>query len=150
MRDRACVGREVDKMTKKEEKTMQVTDQEMVKNEELERTRERQCLVPKTDIYETEDMIVMVADIPGVDRDSLDITLDKGILSIDAYNNSGQNKGYSVSYSEYVPGDYHRQFRLTGEIDFDRIEAIVSDGVLKLHLPKADEAKIKKIPIKSL
>ncbi len=128
---------------------MQVTDQEMVKNEDLERTRERQCLVPRTDIYETEDMIVLVADIPGVDRDSLDITLDKGVLSIDAYNSSSENKGYSVSYSEYVPGDYRRQFRLTGEIDPDRIEAIVSDGVLKLNLPKAEQAKIKKIPIKA-
>ncbi len=136
-------------MTKKDEKSMQVTDQEMVKNEDLERTRERQCLVPRTDIYETEDMIVLVADIPGVDRDSLDITLDKGVLSIDAYNSSTENKGYSVSYSEYVPGDYRRQFRLTGEIAPDRIEAIVSDGVLKLNLPKAEEAKIKKIPIKA-
>lgn len=136
-------------MTKKDEKSMQVTDQEMVKNEDHERTRERQCLVPKTDIYETEDMIVMVADIPGVDRDSLDITLDKGVLSIDAYNSSSENEGYSISYSEYVPGDYHRQFRLTGEIDPDRIEAVVSDGVLKLQLPKAEEAKIKKIPIKT-
>lgn len=136
-------------MTKKEEKALQVTEQEMVEQEDLERTRERQCFVPKTDIYETKEMIVMVADIPGVDTDSVDITLDKNILSIDAYNSFSDKKDHSVTYSEYVPGDYHRKFRLTREIDRDKIEAIVADGVLELHLPKVDEAKTKKIPVKA-
>ena len=136
-------------MTKEEQKAMQVTDQELVENEDLERTRERQCLVPKTDIFETEELIIIMADIPGVDRDSLDIMLDKNVLSIDAYNSSSENKDFSVTYSEYVPGDYHRKFRLAAEIDVDKIEAVVADGVLELQLPKADEAKIKKIPIKT-
>ncbi len=136
-------------MTKKEEKSMQVTDQELVENPDLERTRERQCLVPKTDIYESDDMIVILADIPGVDQDSLDITLDKSILSIDAYNSSSEDNDFSVTYSEYVPGDYHRKFRLAEEINADKIEAIVADGVLELRLPKAEEVKIKKIPIKA-
>jgi HSP20 family protein len=136
-------------MTKKEQKAMQVTDQELVENKDLERTRERQCLVPKTDIFETEELIIIMADIPGVDRDSLDIMLDKNVLSIDAYNSSSENKDFSVTYSEYVPGDYHRKFRLAAEIDVDKIEAVVADGVLELQLPKADEAKIKKIPIKT-
>ncbi len=136
-------------MTKKEEKSMQVTDQELIEKEDTERTRERQCFVPKTDIYETEDMIVMLADLPGVNQDSVDITLDKNVLNIDAYNSSNENKDYSVTYSEYVPGDYHRKFRLTREINRDKIEAVVSDGVLELRLPKAEEAKVKKIPIKA-
>jgi HSP20 family molecular chaperone IbpA len=136
-------------MAKKEQKSMQVTDQEMIENQDLERTRERQCFVPKTDIFETDEMIVMLADIPGVDNQAVDITLEKDILSIDAYNSSSENKDFSVTYSEYVPGDYHRKFRLTREIDRENIEAIVGDGVLELHLPKADEAKTKKIPIKA-
>lgn len=136
-------------MTKNEQNAMQVTEQEMIENEALERTRERQCFVPKTDIYETEDMIVMVADIPGVNREAVDITIDKDVLSIDAYHSAGENKEHSVTYSEYLPGDYHRKFRLSREIDSDKIEAIVADGVLELRLPKADEAKIKKIPIKT-
>ena len=134
---------------KNEQKTMQVTDQEMIENENLERTRERQCLVPKTDIYETEQMIVILADIPGVDRDALDITLEKNILSIDAFSSAGDKQDYSVAYSEYIPGDYHRKFRINGEIDFEKIEAVVADGVLELRLPKSEEAKIKKIPIKT-
>jgi HSP20 family protein len=134
---------------KNEQDAMQVMDQEMIANENLERTRERQCLVPKTDIYETEQMIVMLADIPGVDQDSVDITLEKNILSIDAFSSAGENKDFSVTYSEYIPGDYHRKFRINGEIDLDKIEALVADGVLELRLPKSEKAKIKKIPIKT-
>ena len=136
-------------MTKKDEKAMQVTDQEMVESEGLERTRERQCLIPKTDIYESEDMIIILADIPGVDQNALDITLDKNILSLEAYNSASENQDFTIAYSEYVPGDYQRKFRLGTEIAYDKIEAIVADGVLELRLPKAEEAKIKKIPIKA-
>ena len=136
-------------MTQKDEKAMQVAEQEMIEKEDLERTRERQCFIPKTDIYETEDGIVILADLPGVDQSSVDITLDKNVLTIDAYNSSNENRDYSVTYSEYVPGDYHRKFRLTREIDRDKIEAVVADGVLELRLPKAEEAKVKKIPIRA-
>jgi HSP20 family molecular chaperone IbpA len=136
-------------MAKNEKKEMQLTQQELVEKDDLERTRERRCFVPKTDIYETEDGIVLIADIPGVDQDSVEITLEKNVLSIDAYAESKYYDDYSVSYSEYEPGDFHREFRLTGQIDHDKIEAKVSDGVLRLHLPKGDEAKVKKIPIKT-
>ena len=136
-------------MKKNEQKDMQVTEQEMIKNEDLERTRERQCFVPKTDIYESDKGIVLVADIPGVDRDSVDITLDKNVLTIEALTTTPVYDGLSISYSEYVPGDFRRQFRLTKEIDQNKIEAVVADGILKLTLPKAEVAKSKKIPIKT-
>ena len=136
-------------MNKDDQKDMQVAEQEMVKDEDLERTRERQCFVPKTDIYESDEGIVLVADIPGVDRDSVDITLDKNVLTIEALTTTPVYDGLSISYSEYVPGDFRRQFRLTKEVDQNKIEAVVADGILKLILPKADVAKSKKIPIKT-
>lgn len=136
-------------MKKNEQKEMQITEQEMVQSEDLERTRERQCFIPKTDIYENEQGIVIVADLPGVNRDSVDITLDKDILTIEAFADSQVYEGLSVTYSEYVPGDFRRQFRLTREVDQDKIDAVVADGILKLTLPKAEIAKIKKIPIKT-
>jgi HSP20 family protein len=136
-------------MAKKEDKEIQVAQQELVTKEDQERTRERQCFVPKTDIYESKDGIALVADIPGASQETVDITLDKNVLTIEAYAGSKIHDGYSVSYSEYEPGDYYRQFRLTEEIDRDKIEAVVTDGVLHLHLPKADVAKVKKIPIKA-
>jgi HSP20 family protein len=135
-------------MTKKEQKAMQVTDQETAKVEDQERTRERRVFIPKTDIFETEKAIALIADLPGVNPESVDITLEKNILTIDGYAAPGEQPGLSINYSEYTPGDFHRQFRLTEEIDRDKIEASVSDGVLKLILPKAEDAKVKKIPIK--
>jgi HSP20 family protein len=136
-------------MTKKEQKEIQVTDQEMAKVEDQERTRERRVFIPKTDIYETEKAIVLIADLPGVDPGSVDITLEKNILTIDGYANLGEQPGLSINYSEYMPGDFHREFRLTEEINRDKIEASVSNGILNLTLPKAEEAQVKKIPIKT-
>jgi HSP20 family protein len=136
-------------MAKKETKEIQVAQQETVAKEDQERTRDRQCFVPRTDIYESKDEIVLVADLPGANQDTVDITLDKNVLTLEAYAGSKIHDGYSASYSEYEPGDYYRQFRLAEEIDRDRIEAVVSDGVLSLHLPKAEKVKVKKIPIKA-
>ncbi len=136
-------------MAKNESKEMQLSEQEAIPGEELERTRERQCFVPKTDIFETNQEIVLVADIPGVGSNSLDITLEKNVLTIEAIADSTPPEGYKVTYSEYDPGDFRRQFRLAGEIDQDHIEATVTDGVLRLKLPKAEIAKVKKIPIKA-
>ena len=136
-------------MAKNESNEMQLSEQEAIATEELERTREKQCFVPKTDIYETEQEIILVADIPGVGSNAIDITLEKNVLTIEAIANTTAPEGYKITYSEYEPGDFRRQFRLAGEIDQDNIEATVTDGVLRLRLPKAEIARVKKIPIKA-
>ncbi len=136
-------------MTKNEEKAMQAPEQEVITKEDMERTRERLCFVPKTDIYETEEEIVIIADVPGVDLNSVDITLENNILTINAYNNPKIPEGYELVYSEYDPGDFQRSFRISNEIDGDRIEAEVTNGALRLRLPKTDSVKIKKIPVSS-
>ncbi len=61
----------------------------------------------------------------------------------------GAPEGYSLSFAEFQAGDYERSFRLTDQIDRDRIEAVYADGVLKLTLPKAEKAKAKKISVKT-
>jgi len=136
-------------MTKNEEKAMQAPEQEVITKEEMERTRERQCFIPKTDIYETEGEIVIIADVPGVDQESMDITLENNILSIDAYILPNMYEGYELVYSEYDPGDFQRSFRISNEIDSEHIEATVTNGALRLGLPKMDSVKLKKIPVKS-
>jgi HSP20 family molecular chaperone IbpA len=136
-------------MANSEEKSMEVPEQELVPTEEMERTRERRCFVPKTDIYETEEDIVVVADLPGVDQNSIDITLEKNILTIAAFGNPTLPEGFNLLYAEYEPGDYQRSFRITSDIEHDEIEATVSNGELRLRLPKADSAKVKKIPVKT-
>jgi HSP20 family protein len=132
-----------------ETKAMEVEKQEMVPAEDTERTRETRCFVPRADIYETEDKIVVVTDMPGVSAESLDITLEKNILTINGYVEPEVPEGYSLAWAEYRIGDYQRSFRISDEIDRDQIEATIKDGVLHLDLPKAAAAKTRRISVKT-
>ena len=136
-------------MAKKEDKAMEVQNQQEITAEDTERTRERKCYIPKADIFETDKEIVVIADIPGVSNKSIDITLEKGLLTINAFVNPVVPDGYSLVYSEYEEGDYMRSFRLSNEIDQENIDAKVSNGELWLHLPKIEQAKVKKIAVKA-
>ena len=69
-------------MAKNDVKAMKVPKQDVVKKEDMERTRERPCFIPKTDIYETADEIMIIADMPGVSKESIDITIENQILTI--------------------------------------------------------------------
>jgi len=137
-------------MAKKEEKSLEIPKQEVIKSDEMERTRDRICFIPKTDIYEAEDEIILIADIPGADQDSVDITLEKNVLSISALVDNDVHTGYDRIYSEYESGDYQRSFRLSDEVDQNKINAVVSNGELRLHLPKTEPVKAKKIKVKAV
>jgi HSP20 family protein len=131
------------------EKTMEIEKQEVTTTEETERTRECRCFIPRSDIYELDDQIVIVADVPGVDEKSIDVTIEKNILTINALVNPVLPQGYSLSFAEYEVGDFQRSFRLSDEIDRKKIQANVKDGVLRLYLPKAKEALMRKISVKA-
>ena len=132
------------------EKELQVQDTEKKEIEtEAERTRDRKAFVPRTDIYEDGENIVIVVDVPGVAEDALELTLEKGVLTIDGYVEANTPEGYTLAYAEYETGDYHRSFKLSNQIDLDGIEATVKDGVLRLVLPKIGPAKTKKIAVKA-
>lgn len=115
-----------------------------------ERTHSKRLFIPRVDIYENEKEVVIFADMPGIDEKSVDITLEKNILSIYGEIPEDYPDNYSLSYSEYDIGDYQRKFTLSNQIDQDKIEATVKDGVLTLNLPKADTAKLKKIAVKAV
>lgn len=134
-----------------EERTLQVEDTEKLEVAETgaERTRDRLAFVPRADIYETEEAIVVVADMPGVDANSVDIMLEDNVLTINGYVEPEQPVGYSLAYAEYQVGDYERAFTVSDQIDRDGIVAVVKDGVLRLHLPKVTEARRRKIAIKA-
>jgi HSP20 family protein len=133
-----------------ETREIQVQDTEkQVAETEAERTRDRPAFVPRADIYETETAIVVVADMPGVDETSVDITLEKGVLTINGTVEPEQPEEYSLVRAEYRVGDYVRSFSLSNEIDQESIEAALKDGVLRLTLPKITEAKTKKIAVKT-
>ncbi len=116
---------------------------------ETERTRNRKVYVPKVDIYETREAMVLIADMPGVDEQSVDITLEKNILTITGNVEAVAYDGKTLAYAEYDTGDYQRAFTISDEVDRERITAMVKNGVLRLTLPKAEKAKVKKIDIKS-
>ena len=131
----------------KKDQTMEVQKQEETPADEMERTRSRRSFVPRADIYETESEIIVIADVPGASEKTVDITLEKNVLSITAYVEPAIPNGLDIAYAEYEEGDYQRSFRLSDEIDRDKIEATVSEGVLRLVLPKAKEAMTKKIAV---
>jgi HSP20 family protein len=133
-----------------ESKDLQVqeTEKQEVAESGAERTRDRVAFVPRVDIYETNDGIFLVADMPGVDEKSVDITLEKDVLTIDGYVEPVAPEGYRLAYAEYRVGDYQRRFTLSDQIDRDGIEAMMKDGVLRLHLPKAAPTT-KKVAVKA-
>ena len=131
-------------------RTLDVQKKELSNTEQPERTRNGRVYIPRADIYETENEIVIVADIPGCDEQSIDITLEKNILKINGFVEPKLPEGYNLTYAEYAIGDYQRTFALSDEIDREHIDASVKNGVLRLVLPKAGPAKTHKITVKPL
>ena len=115
-----------------------------------ERTHERPAFVPRVDIYETETGLVVVADLPGVSPDGLEVTLEKRVLSIYGRVEDDAPEGYSQAYREYAVGDFERQFTLSGDFDINGIEANLKYGVLHLAIPRAPEAAAKRIKVTSV
>ncbi len=115
---------------------------------ETERTRNGKVYVPKVDIYETKEAIIVLADMPGVDEKTVDVVLDKNTLTISGTSEPLSFKDYSIGYCEYDVGDYQRAFTISDEVDKDKIEATVKNGVLRLILCKAEKVKARKIAIK--
>jgi len=115
-----------------------------------EPTRSRKVYSPYTDIIDTGDEILVIADVPGVDEHTLDVTLEKNVLTIYAYPPVEKVENYSLNYGEYGVGDYERKFVVSEDVDRERIQAHVKDGVLTLHLPKAGPARSRKIEVRSL
>jgi len=105
---------------------------------------------PLVDIYELEDgTTVLEAEVPGASRDSLDIRVDKGVLTIAAEAPPAEpGESYVPTYVGFGGGKYYRAFALSDEIDRDRIEASMAGGVLTLRLPRAAAAQTRKIAVK--
>lgn len=118
-------------------------------SQSVERTRNRQCFQPRVDIYELQGELTLVADIPGVESNGIDIEFEKGVLSISARVPDRQPEATRYLLSEYTLGDYHRTFQVSEVVDASRISAEYCDGQLTLHLPKVEAAKPKKIEVKT-
>jgi HSP20 family protein len=116
----------------------------------VERTRDRRTYTPNVDIIETSDEFLVMADMPGVSADAIDIQYEQGVLTMHGRVEPRQHED-STSYllREYGVGDYYRSFRLGEGIDPDKIEARLKDGVMELHLPKSEATKPRKIAVQA-
>lgn len=131
------------------ETIMELQKKETKTPDQGERTRERKVYSPGVDIIERKSDILVLADIPGADETSVDITLEKNVLTIYAKVEADIPENQRLTVMEYGLGDYQRAFTLADEVDKDSIQATVKNGVLRLVLPKMDELKTKKIPVKA-
>lgn len=104
---------------------------------------------PHVDLLESDKKITLIADMPGVDETTVEVEVEKKILSIRGSVTPPRYEGYHGSYVEYEYGNYEREFRLSEAIDQDQIEATVSNGVLRVALPKLSDAASKKIAVKA-
>src|SRR5919107_1034551 len=114
-----------------------------------ERTRERPLYAPRVDILESEEALEILADMPGVTKDSVEVTLEQRVLSIRGRADLSLSEGLAPLYLEYQPGDYERAFTLSDAVDPSGIEARVRGGVLQLRLPKAGPAKRQRIEVRA-
>jgi HSP20 family molecular chaperone IbpA len=133
-------------MAETEENALEVQEKkELVEKEE--KTIPARYYEPYTDIYETEDSLTLVMEMPGVEKDDIDVNINDDILQIEGRINLSKYTEMQPVHTEYNIGHYTRRFSLSSKIDQDNISANVNDGVLTLLLPKAEEAKPRKINI---
>jgi HSP20 family protein len=114
-------------------------------NREVTRARERYAQ-PPVDIYETDNALIMLADMPGVSKEDLEVRVDQSTLTI-----QGKAKDLVPGepiYREFELTGFFRQFEISEEIATDKINAELKYGVLSLNLPKAEKARQKKIEVK--
>jgi HSP20 family protein len=104
---------------------------------------------PPADIVEKGDTVVMLLDVPGADPASLDVTLDKHLLTISARVASAAPEGYAPAHIEFANGIYERRFVFSERMDGDHIDATLKDGVLRLTVPKTPDTAAKKISVKA-
>ena len=118
---------------------------ELTKTEE--RTEAGKFFSPYTDIHETDRLVVVSMEVPGVDKNAIDIQLEKEVLTIKASIDSTKYEALRPIYSEYHVGNFVRTFAVSTKIDGSGISATVADGVLTVELPKAKEALARRISV---
>ena len=132
--------------TMAESKEMAVREKkELVAKEE--KTVPGRYFIPYSDIYETDELLAVVMEMPGVEKKDLEVALENDVLRVDGRIDFSKYKDMEPLYAEYNVGHFERSFTLSGAIDKEKIGANLEDGVLTLTLPKARQAQPRKIAI---
>ena len=119
---------------------------ELAKKEES--TTPGRTFVPAADIFETDEALTVILEMPGVARDNVNIEVEDDVLRVEGKIDLAAYQGLEPVYTEYNVGHYARGFSLSGKIDREAIGARLADGVLTLTLPKAKEAVPRKIAVR--
>ena len=127
-------------------KEISLREKEEIKKDEGEPTQAGVYYSPAVDIFETEEAITLLADLPGVDKEQLDINVEDRQLTVTGLVKEPEDRLQPV-YTEYGIGGYTRSFKLGDTVDQSKISASLKDGVLELVLPKADRLRPRKIEI---
>jgi HSP20 family molecular chaperone IbpA len=112
-----------------------------------EKTVPGRFYVPATDVYETEEALTVVLEMPGVDRKDIEVGLENDVLRVQGRIDFGKYEGMEPVYTEYNVGHYARSFSLSDKVDQEKISAQLEDGVLTLTLPKHAAARPRRITI---
>jgi HSP20 family protein len=125
---------------------LQVQEKRELQKKE-ESTVPTRMFLPTTDIYETDQALTVVMEMPGVDKEKIEINVEDGVLTVEGRIDFSKYQDLQPVYTEYNIGNFRRSFSLSNSIDQDKIRADMKDGVLTLTLPKAEQAKPRKIAV---
>lgn len=112
-----------------------------------EQTLSARTYIPGADIFEAEQALTVVLEMPGVDKSNVDVSVEAGVLVVEGRVDFSKYEGMHPVYTEYNVGHYRRTFSLSNKIDQSAITAEMKDGVLTVTLPKAEAAKARRIEI---
>lgn len=136
-------------MTNTDSKELKVKDKQEVAAP-AEQTRPGRVFTPDVDIFESEQEITLLADMPGVQPADLAIDLRDNVLTLSGNVAPSEGETEEAIVLEYETGTYYRQFTVSEVIDQAKINAELKDGVLHLRLPKVEKAKPRKIEVKAV
>jgi HSP20 family protein len=112
-----------------------------------EATTPARVFLPVTDIFETPEALTVVVEMPGVDRNSVEASVENDVVTIEGRIDFAKYEGMQPVYTEYNVGHYSRSFEISNRIDQSKISAEMKDGVVTIVLPKAEQAKPRKIQV---
>lgn len=130
---------------KKKESAMQKRPEAQL----AELAQDRPVFVPATDIFEREDAVMVVCDVPGVDEKQVDVSLENDVLTITAMQGEESREGLELLHRGYRSGIWRRSFTLTADVNAGKIRAQIKQGVLSVILPKSEAARPRRIQVEA-
>jgi len=109
----------------------------------------RERYLPAVDALETQDELVLIADMPGVTAEHLDVTVEQGVLTLSGHVEPAPVESGNLLQQEFLRGDYYRQFRLPREFSADKIDASLKAGVVTVRIPREEKSKPRTIEVRT-